>query len=282
MFISLIRLKGNNVIMLENIKIVFKENFKNRNRLFKLANYELKSQNNGTMFGFLWNFLNPALQIFVFWFVFAIGLKSSAPQGKYPYIIWMIVGIIPWFYISAALTNTGNAIYAYSGVIKRMYLPMSIVPVKSVISALIGHFWAMLVVIGIIFCSGYNISSYFLQTFYFAFCSFVFLVGYALFASAITVIFRDFQKIMASVIRLLFYITPIVWVQDNLPKQLRFIFKLNPFAYIIDGYRDSLLYGRSVMWHWKQGVFFWIVTIIIFVIGCNIHMKFRKQFIDLI
>lgn len=268
--------------MWENIKVVFKENLQNKNRLLRLANYELQAQNNGTMLGFLWNFLNPALQIFVYWFVFAIGLKSSSPQGNYPYIIWMIVGIIPWFYISTALTTTGNSIYAYSGILKRMYIPMSIVPVKSVISALIGHFWAMIVVIAIIFFSGYNLSFYWWQTFYFTFCSFIFLVGYALFSSAIVVIFRDFQKIMSSIIRLLFYITPIVWVQDNLPKNLKIILKLNPFSYIIDGYRDSLLYGRSLMWHWKQGVFFWIITITIFVIGCNIHMKFRKQFIDLI
>lgn len=268
--------------MLEDIKVVLKENYHNRHRLFRLANYELRSQNNGTVFGFLWNFLNPALQIFVFWFVFAIGLKSSAPQGGYPYIIWMMVGIIPWFYISTALTVTGNSIYAFSGVLKRMYIPLSIVPVKSVLSALIGHFWAMLVVVAITLCSGYSISGYWWQTFYYTFCSVAILVAYALIASAIVVVFRDFQKIMASIIRLLFYITPVVWVQDNLPENLRFILKLNPFAYIIDGYRDSLLYGRSLMWHWKQGMFFWILTIIMFIIGCHIHMKFRKQFIDLI
>ncbi|MCI2000579.1 MAG: ABC transporter permease [Clostridia bacterium] len=268
--------------MLNNVKTVLKENYDNRYRLIRLANYELKAQNNGTMFGFLWNFFNPILQILVYWFVFAIGLKSAAPQGKYPYIIWMIVGIMPWFYMSTALTTTGNSIYAYSGVLKRMYIPLSIVPIKSVLSALIAHFWSMLVVIGIIFASGYSISLYYFQTLYFTFASFILLCAYALFASAVVVVFRDFQKIMLSVIRLLFYITPIVWVQDNLPAELKFILKLNPFAYLIDGYRDSILYERNLMFHWKQGVFFWAFTIIFFIIGCNIHMKFRKQFIDLI
>lgn len=268
--------------MIEDIKVVLRENYQNRHRLLRLANYELKSQNNGTMFGFLWNFLNPALQILVFWFVFAVGLKTSTPQGEYPYIIWMMVGIIPWFYISAALTSTGNSIYAFSGVLKRMYIPLSIVPVKSVLSAFIGHLWAMVVVVVITLSTGYSISSYWWQIFYFMFCSVAILVAYALISSAIVVIFRDFQKIMASIIRLLFYITPVVWVQDNLPEHLRFILKLNPFAYIIDGYRDSLLYGRSLMFHWKQGAYFWILTLLLLVIGCHIHMKFRKQFIDLI
>lgn len=268
--------------MINNIKIVIEENYNNRYRTLRLANYELKSQNYGTYFGFLWNFLNPALQIFVFWFVFAIGLKASAPQGDYPYLIWMIVGIMPWFYISSSLLNSANSIYSYSGVLKRMYIPLSIVPVKTVLSSLIGHLLAMVVVFALIFLSGYSISLYTVQLPYFIICGFVFLLGFSLFASSVTVVFRDFQKILSSVVRLLFYITPIVWNQDNLPEKLKFILKLNPFAYIIDGYRDSILYGRGLEWHWKQGIYFWIITLLLFIVGCNIHMKFRKKFIDLI
>lgn len=267
---------------LNNIKTVVKENYDNRFRTLRLAVYELKSQNTGTYFGFLWNFLNPALQIFVYWFVFAIGLNASAPRNGYPYIIWMIVGIMPWFYISTALLSSSSSIYAYSGILKRMYLPLSIVPVKTILSSLIGHLLSMIVVFIVIFTSGYNVSVYTMQLPYYTLCSIAFLIGFSLFASSITVVFKDFQKILNSIIRLLFYITPVVWSQENLPENLQFIFKLNPFAYIIEGYRDSILYGRGLEWHWKQGIYFWIVTIILFVIGCNIHIKFRKKFIDLI
>lgn len=268
--------------MINAVKTVLSEIWQNRYRLFRLANYDLKSRNNATMFGFFWNFLNPALQIFVYWFVFAIGLKSGNPQGDYPYIIWMIVGIIPWFYISEALMGTSSSIYSYSGILKRMHIPLAIVPIKTVLSALISHLWSMLVVFLLILASGYKINSHVYLTIYYLAGSFLFLSGYALTASAITVVFRDYQKIMASVIRLLFYVTPVVWVQDRLPAHLRFILKLNPCAYLIDGYRDSILYGRDLMWHWKQGVYFWIFSIVLFVFGCCVHMKFRERFIDLI
>ncbi|MCI8341767.1 MAG: ABC transporter permease [Firmicutes bacterium] len=268
--------------MFNNIKTVASEVYTNRYRLMRLANYELMGQYRGTMFGFLWNFLNPALQIFVYWFVFAIGLNSSPPRDGFPYIIWMIVGIIPWFYISGVLMTSTMSIHNYGGILKHMYIPLSIVPIKTVFSGVIGHVWAMCMVFLIIFLSGYSVSGYVFQTLYFLFCSIVFLVGYSLFTSAITVVFKDFSKFMNSVIRLLFYITPVVWVQERLPENLIFVLKLNPFAYIIDGYRDSILYGRNLMWHWKQGCFFWAVTIILLIVGCNVHVKFRKQFIDLI
>lgn len=268
--------------MCHNIKTVLSEIYTNRYRLLRLANYELKKQNTETVFGFLWNFFNPALQIFVYWFVFAIGLKAAAPQGGYPYLIWMIAGIMPWFYISTALNTTLISIIAYGGVLKRMRFPMAIVPVKSVISAFIAHIWSMLVVVMIILVSGYELSSCWWQTFYYAFCSIMFLVGYSLLVSAVTVVFRDFQKLMNSVIRLLFYLTPIVWSHETLPEHLKFVLELNPLAYIIDGYRDSLLYGVNITENLSQGCFFWLVTIALFIVGCNVHMKFRKKFIDLI
>ena len=265
-----------------NLKTVLSEIINNRYRLLRLANYELKRQNTETMLGFLWNFLNPALQIFVYWFVFAIGLNASAPKGNYPYIIWMIVGIMPWLYISTALMSTMTSIITYSSILKRITFPIAIVPVKSVVSAFLSHLWAMAVVLIVIIISGNTISIYCPQTIYFMLCSLAFLIGYALLVSAITVVFRDFQKIMTSIIRLLFYLSPVVWVQDDLPENLKFALKLNPFAYIIEGYRDSILYGRSLMWHWKQGFYFWCITILLFIVGCNIHMRFRKKFIDLI
>jgi len=268
--------------MINEIKIIFFENWSNRYRLFRLANYELIRQNSGTLLGGLWHFLNPILQILVYWFVFAIGLNAAPPRDGYSYLIWMIVGIIPWFYMSGAMMSATTCIFNYSSIITRMYMPLSIIPVKTVLAELIGHFWAMLVVFAIFLLSGYSLKIQVLYVFYFAFGSFIFLTGYAFFASAVTVLFRDFEKLMSSVIRLLFFISPVVWSPNNLSSRLLFVLRMNPFAYLLEGYRESILYGTSLVAHWKQGVYFWIITIILFCLGAHIHMKFRKQFIDLI
>ena len=268
--------------MLSAVTTVIKENWTNRYRLVRLANYDLKQHNRGTVLGFLWNFLNPILQILVYWFVFAIGLNTSPPRGEYSYIIWMIVGVIPWFYISNALMSSTICIHGYSGIITYMYLPLSIIPVKTVLSELFGHFWSMLVVIALFLMGGYHLTWHAVFLLYYAFCSFSFLVAYALLASAITVLFRDFQHLMSSVVRLLFYLSPAVWSQEGLQENLQFVLRLNPFAYILEGYRESILYAGNPIWHWKQGIYFWAVTLILFVLGGVTHMKFRRKFIDLI
>ncbi|WP_408629634.1 ABC transporter permease [Acetatifactor aquisgranensis] len=268
--------------MFQSVKTVITENWQNRYRLIRLANYELKAQNYGTMFGFLWNFFNPALQIFVYWFVFAIGLRQASPQDDYPYLIWMIAGIIPWFYISGAMQSSATSIYAYSNILKRMRFPLAIVPVKTVLSQFIGHIWALLVIFVVMICAGVRFSLRNLQLIYFMFSGLCFLIALSLLFSSITVLFKDFQKFLSSAIRLLFYITPIVWSQLSLNPTLVFVLKLNPFYYLVEGYRESLLYPHGLLYHWRQMLYFWSITLILFVIGSNMHMKFRKQFIDLL
>lgn len=269
--------------MFNSVKTVVSENWTNRRRLIRLANYELKKQNSGTVLGFIWNFLNPALQIFVYWFVFAVGLRSSTMQNGYPYIIWMIAGIVPWFYISAAMNASTTSIYAYSSVLKRMKFPVAIVPVKTVVAQFISHLWSMLVLIAIMLAYGvrFNIINILLLLYYML-CSLCFLISYALVISSITVLFKDWQKILNSVLRLLFYISPVVWNTETLDKGLLKIIKLNPLYYLLDGYRNSLLYSDKLIGSVNDVVYFWCFTIILFLLGCRTHMKFRKYFIDMI
>lgn len=268
--------------MWNSIKTVCLECWENRYRMFRLAMYDLKAMNHGTLLGGIWNLLNPAMQISVYWFVFEIGLNSGVQRGGYPYIIWLMVGIIPWFFISNVLSSATTSIYSFRGILKNMSFPLAIVPVKSVSTAWMAHFWSMLIVLIIYLLAGYHLGINSLFVFYFDFCAFAFLSAYALFASSITVLVKDFQKLMSSIIRLLFYISPVVWEQGQLREPLRIILKLNPFAYIIDGYRESILYNSGLTINFWQGVYFWILTFVLFFYGCYIHIKFRKQFIDLL
>lgn len=256
--------------------------WKNRYRLWSLAVYDVKVRNSGTWFGFLWNFINPILQILVYWFVFSIGLNSAAPKGEYSYLVWMVTGIMPWFYISEAMQSSTMAIYGFQDVLKRMRFPVAIVPIKTVLSALITHVMAMVIVVVLFFGNGHRAGIHFWEVFYYMAASFVFLSAFAMFASAITVMFKDFQKLLGSIIRLLFYISPVVWSPENLPEHLQFILSLNPLGYIINGYRESILYNTSFLEFPRAGLYFWGVTLVLLFVGCSVHVKFRKRFIDLV
>lgn len=267
---------------IKNIKTVIGDNIANINKILRLSWYELIAQNNDATLGFLWNFITPALQIFVYWFVFAVGLKTRKPIDGHPFIIWLMVGIYPWLFISSSILAGSKAIISYSTIIKRMQFPMSIVPTKAVTTCLINHLFSIAIMIAILLLGGYGLDFCAIGIIYYLLCSLVLILGIAFLFSAIAVVSKDFLNILPSIIRLFFYMTPILWPSTNLEGNLRLIVELNPFNYIIEGYRQSLLGKSFSVAVSLYDVYFWVVAVTIFVIGIDVHMKFKNKFADLI
>lgn len=268
--------------ILESISTVMLELWDNRRRLFRLARYELKNQHGGTFFGFLWNFLNPALQILVYWFVFAVGLRRGGDINGVSYVIWLIIGIICWFYINQTMLGSNVSIMNFSDVLKRMKFPIAVVPAKTVASNLITHLCSMVIVFIIVIATGTPISSSVWLLPYYIFSSTFFITGYALLASSINVLFRDFHNISSTILRFLFYISPVMWLPSEESAVINIIMKINPFAYILNGYRDTILYGWTLEANLETGLIFWAISIAMFIIGCFLHMRIRNKFIDLL
>lgn len=266
----------------QSVFTVIKELWQNKVRLFRLARYELKSQHGGTFFGFLWNFMNPAFQILVYWFVFAVGLRRGNDMDGVPYIVWLVIGIICWYYMNQAMLGADMSIINFTDVLKRMKFPIAIVPTKTVASNFITHMCSMVIVFVVVLVSGAKISSSVWLLPYYIFAATFFITAYGLFASTINVLFRDFHNFSNTAMRFLFFISPVMWEPDGDNALLSVIMKINPFAYILGGYRDAILYGRDFLANLDAAVIFWAITLVMFVVGCVVHMRFRHKFIDLL
>jgi teichoic acid transport system permease protein len=108
------------------------------------------------------------------------------------------------------------------------------------------------------------------------------MVGFSLIFSSLNVIFKDFQKFLQPVLRLLMYISAVIVPLENYPEATQRIFRLNPLTYVVEGYRNCLIYNTGILPHWERATYFWVFSIFMYVLGCCIHMKLRKQFIDLV
>lgn len=266
----------------KSIGTVVSEIWDNKVRLFRLARYELKSQHGGTFFGFLWNFLNPALQILVYWFVFAVGLRRGSDINGVPYIVWLVIGIICWYYMNQAMLGADMSVINFTDVLKRMKFPVAIVPAKTIAANFITHICSMVIVFAVVAASGARISASVWLLPYYIFASTFFILGYSLIASTINVLFRDFHNLMNTVFRFLFFVSPVMWQPSGDNRLLVIMMKINPFAYILNGYRDTILYGWSFSDNLDTGLIFWGISILMFAVGCVMHMKLRHKFIDLL
>ena len=265
-----------------SVGTVISEIWTNKVRLFRLAKYELKSQHGGTVLGFLWNFLSPALQVFVYWFVFAIGLRRGNDIHGVPYIVWLVIGIICWYYMNQAMLGADMSIIGFADVLKRMKFPIAIVPTKTVASNFITHLCSMIIVFAVVLISGVKINAHIWLLPYFIIASTLFIIGYSLFASTINILFRDFHNFSNTIFRFLFFVSPVMWEPAEDSAVLNVIMKINPFAYILNGYRDAILFGRDFSANIDACIIFWVITVLMFVVGCVLHMRMRHKFIDLL
>ena len=268
--------------MYSAVRTVVKENIDNWPRTLRLAIYEFKSQFNNTWLGVVWSFLNPILQLSVLQIVFSIGLRGGAPVDGFPFILWMTVGFMPWIFMSSLLTGTAQVFHRYRGVISNVAMPLSIIPVKTIIAAFFQHCMSMLIVVAIFLATGNWFTPSVVFLLYYAFAALCFFVGYSLIVSTLQILYADFHRFLNHIVRFCFFMTPIVWTFDRLTPAQAQILRLVPFGYIIEGYRAAILYNAGPMSHWRYGIYFWALTIIMFMLGCVLHCRFRKKFIDLL
>ncbi|SDI35746.1 teichoic acid transport system permease protein [Planococcus glaciei] len=247
----------------------------------RLSFYELKSLTRGNYLGMAWEIINPAIQILIYWFVFGFGIRQREPVGDIPYFEWMFAGILVWFFINQAVMKSSKSIYTKIKMLSKMNFPMSVIPSYVIFSQFYPHLIILGLGVAVLQFTGFPISVYYLQLPLYMVGLLLFLFSLSLILSTITTIIRDVQMALQSVMRMLLYLSPILWPPTLLPESWQPLLMLNPFYYIIEGYRYSLL-GEG--WYFLENpiytYYFIGVTVFTFIIGSYLHIKFRSQFID--
>jgi teichoic acid transport system permease protein len=260
---------------------VIKEHINNFYLIIRLSLFELKSNNNSHYLGVLWEVINPMILISIYWFVFGYGIRGGMLVDGVKFLPWMISGISVWFFISSALTQGSKSIYSRINLISKMNFSMSVIPTYVITSMLYQHIILLAVSMIIISFYGYLPTIYILQLPYFMVMTMVLLISIALITSTLSTIIRDVQMVVQAAVRVLLYLNPILWTVDKLPNNIQFLMKLNPFFYIIEGYRSALL-GTNwyVTDNLQYTLYFWALSISLLLIGSILHIRFRNRFVD--
>ncbi len=274
------------ILKYDKIVILPVELLQNRQLIWKLAKNDFKTRYAGSYLGIVWAFVQPVITVLLYWFVFTIALPSRAVAVKgdieIPYILWLIAGIVPWFFFSEALSNGTNALLEYNYLVKKVVFKISILPIIKIISALFVHGFFLLFTVGLFACYGYYPDLYTLQIFYYSACMFVFVLGLCYITCSIIVFFRDLGQIISIALQVGIWATPILWNITTLSPRLRIIFKLNPMNYIVEGYRDALI---DKIWFWENfysTAYFWILTMCVFAFGAIIFKRLKIHFADVL
>ena len=202
-----------------------------RNLVFELAVKDFKNRFLGSYLGVLWSYIQPLIMILIMWFVFQVGFKSQ-PINNFPFILWLIAGLIPWYFFSDGLLGATNSILEHSYMVKKIVFRASILPIIKIISSLFVHIVFLVIIVVIFACYGYFPDLYFLQIFYYLFGMVVFILGLSWITASLIVFVKDVGQIVGIILQLGFWATPLFWSINIIPQKYIFIFKLNPIYYI--------------------------------------------------
>ena len=254
----------------------------NRKLLFTLTYSDFKEQYLGSYLGITWAMLRPALFILVIWFVFSAGFKSKPADDGTPFVLWLLCGMIPWFFFADAVLKGMNAIVSSAYLVRKVAFRVSILPLVKVFSSLVIHLVLILLLIVIFLLNGYYPDIYWLQLPYYILCTIILTLGLGWLTSSLRVFVKDTAEIIGVVIQFGFWLTPIFWSLKSIPEQYQFIVKLNPMYYIVEGFRNTFI---NKVWFWETPVDtlqFLITTGIILVFGAIVFKRLRPHFGDVL
>ena len=249
--------------------------------LWTLTKNDFKQRYLGNFLGIAWAFIQPTATILIFWFVFQVGFKAQ-PVDNFPFILWLVAGMFPWFYFADTLGSSTNSILENSFLVKKVVFRVSLLPVVKLLSAVIIHSFFVLFMFTMYLYYGYGFEIYWLQTLYYLFAASILALGISWITSSIVVFLRDIGQFVAMILQFGFWLTPIFWSLKMVPEKYHWIIELNPVVYIIEGYRNSMIYHK---WFWEDmgmTLYFWTITMSIFVFGALVFRKLRPHFADVL
>lgn len=257
--------------------------------IWNLAKNDIKKKFAGSYFGVIWAFVQPVITVLLYWFVFEKGLNSKATDLRtgieIPFVLWLMAGLVPWFYFQEAMNGGTGVLVEYSYLVKKVVFQIDILPAVKMISALFTHVFFVAFAIVLFALMGYYPDLYTLQVIYYSICMIVLTTGIVYATGAITVFFRDMKEVVAIVLQIGMWVTPIMWSFESMvqiPGWAKMILKLNPMYYVVSGYRDALINKIAFWENLGLTVYFWIVAILIFMLGTSVFKRLRPHFADVL
>ncbi len=216
------------------------ELWKRKDLLVYLVTSGLKAQHRNTVLGYLWWLLDPLLYFMIFYFVRIVFL-GTAGENIVPFLA---IGLIVFRNFSSALTGSAGSITGQAGLITQVYLPKAMFPFSVVLTQLVNFGFGLVIIAGVVLLSGLVPGVELVWLPLVILTQTVFHVAIGLFVAYACAFVRDLGNLLSYVTRILRYTSPVIWEIERLPEDFHWVVAINPFAWLLNGYRDVLMYGR--------------------------------------
>lgn len=239
-----------------------------------LVDRDMKLLYKRSALGIAWTLINPLLQLAVFSFVFRTVIPINIPR----YSSFAFSGLLIWTWSQTALFQATGLITSNKALIRQPNFPTAILPVVTTMTGLIHFLLALPVLIIFLAVDGVQPSSVLFVLPLLMVIQFVLTVGLAYPLAALNVTFRDTQHTLGVLLQMLFYLTPIFYDLNSVPKEFQPFYQLNPMVPLIEAYRAILLKGTQPDWQALLTVS--LAVAVILPIGLAIFRRQSNTFVE--
>ena len=207
---------------------LLKDIWESRGLIFSLAKSDFKGKYAGSVFGIIWAFIQPVITVMIYVVIFGSGLKMTPSNTEYPFLLYLIAGIVPWFFFVDAWQNASNCLVEYSYLVKKMVFKIQILPVVKVVASLFVHLFLVAIAFVIFIIAGRVPGITMIQVFYYMFCEICLVLSLSYVTASVTPYFKDMTQLINVVTQLGMWLTPIMWDEGFWPECIRFSSEVPP------------------------------------------------------
>ena len=256
-----------------------------RRLIASMVRRDILARYRGSFGDVFWTVLNPLLLMSTYFFVFGIvlGTRFGPNQSRTGFALYFLAGFLPWLAISEATGRAPSVVLEYRNLVKKLVFPLETLPVNYVLAGFVTEFFALTIfIVVLLFMQGIGVTVLWLPVLILP--QILLTLGLCWFLAATGAYVRDLGQVIGFLLTLWFFITPICYSEDqstaHLPAEAAWILRKNPLFVLVRAYRAVLLEGRNPDFGplWK----FWLLAVVVCVLGYAWFHKLRKSFADVI
>ena len=245
--------------------------------MLALARRELLARYRGGVLGFLWSLLNPLLLLLVYATVFR--LVFTPRSDVRPYALFLFAGVLCWGFVSSALLDAAETFRANGPLLRKTTVAPEVFPAVATGARFAHLVLALPVLAGAIAIAAVTGSvrpdAAVLQFPLVLVLLAAMVLGLALVVSSLSVHFGDVRDLLANLLTLTFFLTPILYPIESTPGRLRLLLWLNPFAPFFVAVHESTFFFRPVPASAWAGMIAW--TVLALAAGSAVFERLRDS-----
>ena len=214
------------------------ELWRQRELAYFLTWKEVKVRYKQTIIGAAWAVLQPFTLMIVFALFF--GRLAHIPSEGIPYPLFYFCALVPWTYLSTAVTQSTNSLASNQNLVQKVYFPRLLLPLSNVAAGLLDLVIALALLGAMVVYYGYGFRLTLLWLPVFTAVAVLTAAATSVWTSALNAVYRDLRYAVPVALQLWLFVSPVAYPTSLVPPAWRFAYELNPMAGVVEGFRWCL------------------------------------------